>query len=232
MDRILIVEDDLRIAELLRRFLEGEQFSVDVVADGNDAIRVILRSQPDLVVLDMMLPGIDGLGVCRQVRPGYSGPILMLTAKDDDLTEVAALNIGIDDYLSKPARPHVLLARIRALLRRVTQPVEAEEPAAELQIQDLTLVRGSRTVLKHGEDLRLSESDFELLWFMASRAGEVVSRDALLSCLRGVEFDGVDRSVDMRISKLRRCLGDSQSPYHYIRTVRGKGYLFLEGSAP
>jgi DNA-binding response OmpR family regulator len=231
MDRILIVEDDLRIAELLRRFFEGEQFSVDVVADGHDAIRTILRGQPDLVVLDMMLPGIDGLEVCRQVRPEYIGPILMLTAKDDDLTEVAALNSGIDDYLSKPARPHVLLARVRALLRRVAQPAEVAEPVAEIQIQDLVLVHGSRIVLKGGEDLRLSESDFELLWFMASRAGDVVSRDALLSCLRGVEFDGVDRSVDMRISKLRRCLGDFRNPYRYIRTVRGKGYLFLEGSA-
>jgi DNA-binding response OmpR family regulator len=179
----------------------------------------------------MMLPGVDGLSVCRQVRCGYEGPILMLTAKDDDLTEVAALNGGIDDYLAKPARPHVLLARIRALLRRVVQKAESPDLPSELRIQDLHLVRGSRTVFKQEENLNLSESDFELLWFMASRAGSVINRDALLACLRGIEFDGVDRSVDMRISKLRKRLGDDRSPYHYIRTVRGKGYLFLQEPA-
>jgi DNA-binding response OmpR family regulator len=164
--------------------------------------------------------------VCHAVRPNFKQPILMLTANDDDLSEVAALNAGIDDYLSKPVRPYVLLARIRALFRRVEG---AEEAGARTQfrVQDLELDTEARTLTQAGQLLSLTESEFQLLALLCEGAGSVVSRDSLHDSLRGAEAKALDRSVDMRISKLRKRLGDITRPYRYIRTIRSAGYILL-----
>lgn len=230
MRRLLVVEDDLRIAQLLTRFLTGENFAVDVVADGREAVHSILNHPPSLVVLDMRLPGLDGIDVCLAVRPHFKDPIIMLTANDDDLTEVAALNAGIDDYLSKPVRPHVLLARINALFRRSEAGQNASPIHGDLCVQDLVLNADARTVTRAGEKLSVSDSEFQLLSILCQSAGLVVTRDHLLDSLRGVEAHGMDRSVDMRISKLRKRLGDTDTPYRYIRTVRNVGYVLLSDS--
>ena len=230
MRRLLVVEDDLRIAQLLSRFLTSQNFQVDVVSDGREAVDCILQNPPALVVLDMRLPGIDGIDVCQAVRPHFKEPILMLTANDDDLTEVAALNAGIDDYLAKPVRPHVLLARINALFRRTGAIVPGLTAHADVCVQDLVLKRDARTASKSGRLLPVSDSEFQLLLILCQSAGVVVTRDQLLNSLRGVEAHGPDRSIDMRISKLRKRLGDTRAPYRYIRTVRNMGYLLLKDS--
>lgn len=229
MQRLLVVEDDRVISQLLERFLTEENFSVDVVSDGREAVQCIERDQPALVLLDKRLPGLDGIDVCQAVRPKFTKPILMLTANDDDLTEVAALNAGIDDYLSKPVRPYVLLARIRALLRR-SEVVKDVSSQVGFQVQDLILNIEARSITQAGKRLSLSDSEFQLLAILCESVGSVVSRDSLHDALRGVEAKALDRSVDMRISKLRKRLGDIRRPYRYIRTIRNAGYILLRDS--
>ena len=231
MQNLLIVDDDARISELLVRFLRGQDFDISSASDGTVAIDHILREEPDLVILDLMLPEMSGIEVCKRIRPHYQNPIIMLTAHDNEISEVEALNAGIDDYLAKPVRPHVLLARINALLRRTVPPSQLNKESGPLEVQDLNLYPDSRTVMRAGRVVELSDSEFDLLWLLASHAGSVVSRDQLSSGLRGVAFDGLDRSVDMRVSKLRKSLGDGPVPHRYIRTMRSKGYLFLKESS-
>ncbi len=232
MQHVLIVDDDTRISELLSRFLTARDFDASVAGDGPAAIEQVLRDDPDLVILDLMLPGLSGIEVCKAIRPQYDKPIIMLTAHDDDISEVDALNAGIDDYLAKPVRPNVLLARINALLRRTAPSPNLASDQQSLEVQDLTLDRNSRTVARAGVELILSDSEFDLLWLLASQAGTVISRDRLFTGLRGVAFDGLDRSVDMRVSKLRKSLDDHHTPHRYIRTIRNRGYLFLKDSTP
>lgn len=223
MASILVVEDDDKIARSIARYLEIEGFRVDRVADGNGAVTAIQQLPPDLVVLDLMLPGLDGIEVCASVRPKYAGAILMLTASDDETDELMALKTGIDDFVSKPVRLPVLLARINALMRRVTRGDAPEHVNAS----DLCLDRGRRTVTRNGIDLPLSETEFEIMWALAKRRGEIVSREELFESVLGREYDGLDRSIDMRISSIRKKLGDNQTPPRYIRSLRSRGYLLL-----
>lgn len=223
MTKLLIVEDDLRIAKLVSRFLLAEGFDVEHVVDGGEATAAILNSAPDLVILDMMLPNKDGIEICSEVRREYTNPILMLTAHDDDLNHVLALNSGIDDYLSKPIKPDILLARINALLRR-----SASICSSSIQIQDLAIDHAKRTVARNGRNIELTDSDFELLWVLAKNAGSILNRDQIFNQVMDVEFNGSDRSIDMRISKLRKKLEDDAQPYQYIKTIRGRGYVFIK----
>ncbi|QSQ21702.1 response regulator transcription factor [Pyxidicoccus parkwayensis] len=225
--RILLVEDDERLARLVSSFLEGQGFQVRRVGNGPDALAALRSEPPDCLILDILLPGMDGIEVCRQARVLYSGWILMLTAQDEDIHEVVALDTGADDYLTKPVRPHVLLSRLRALFRRSTRGAAAAPsrdsrwlPSVGLRI-DGTL----RTASLADEPVLLTDAEFDLLWLLARRAPEVLTRDDLLSALRGIEHDGLDRSIDMRISKLRRKLGDEEPPHRIIKTVRGRGYF-------
>ncbi|WAS98850.1 response regulator transcription factor [Nannocystis punicea] len=221
--QILLVEDDARLAGLVTAFLTTQGFEVRAVADGRAGIAAILAEPPDCVILDMLLPGADGLEVCRAVRGRYRGFILVLTAQDEDIHEVVALDTGADDYLAKPVRPQVLLARLRALLRRGARLSDACILAGDLAIDG-----DRRTVHRAGVPVALTDAEFDLLWLLATRAPAVLSRDELVAELRGIEFDGLDRSIDMRVSKLRRKLGDDQAPHRRIRTVRGRGYLFVK----
>ncbi|PCC74593.1 two-component system, OmpR family, response regulator RstA [Nannocystis exedens] len=226
--QILLVEDDARLAALITAFLTTQGFQVRAVADGRAAIAAILDQPPDGVILDMLLPGADGLEVCRTVRARYRGFILVLTAQDEDIHEVVALDTGADDYLTKPVRPQVLLARLRALLRRGARVSGADERSSCILAGDLAIDVDRRTVTRGGAPVVLTDAEFDLLWLLARRAPAVLSRDELVAELRGIEFDGLDRSIDMRVSKLRRKLGDDQPPHRVIRTVRGRGYLFVK----
>lgn len=225
--RVLIVEDDIRLAELTQEFLVRNGLEVAVEADGARAIRRIVEEQPDVVVLDLMLPGADGLSVCREVRAQqYQGVILMLTARTDDMDQVLGLEMGADDYVAKPAQPRVLLARIRALLRR-TDKIE-DDGAQRLDFGDLIIDNGARSVLLLGEPVEFTSAEYDLLWLLASNAGRILSREEIFERLRGIEYDGQDRSIDVRISRIRPKIGDDPDNPRRIKTVRSKGYLFVK----
>lgn len=221
---ILLVEDDERLARLVREYLEGQGFEVSVEGRGDTAPERIRSLAPDLVVLDLMLPGRDGLDVCREVRPNYDGPILILTAREDDMDQVAGLEIGADDYVKKPVEPRVLLARVRALLRRAGSGREAG--VGDLRFGVLRIDDRSRRVHLDGEEIDLTTTEYDLLVLLATHAGSVLSRDDLFRRLRGIEYDGIDRSVDIAISRLRRKLEADPADPQRIRTVWRRGYLF------
>ena len=223
--KITLVEDDPRLSKLISTFLSSEGFVIETVDRGDVAVSRILDEQPDLVVLDMMLPGLDGLEVCQKVRPQFNQPIIMITANDDELTEISALNFGIDDFVAKPLRPHVLLARINALLRRATK--DTTSTGDKLKVQDIEMDIGNRLVTCQSIHLELSDAEFDVLKVLMDNAGSLISREFLFKAVRGLDYDGLDRSIDMRVSTLRKKLNDTRPPHRYIKSVRGKGYLFM-----
>ena len=225
---IMIVEDDERLADLTCEHLQANGLDVTVVSDGEEAIRRIRAEQPDLVVLDLMLPGADGLTVCREVRSAYKNPILMLTARTDDMDQVLGLEMGADDYVAKPVKPRVLLARIRALLRRVETDSERDNSPARLEFGALVIDNSAREVTLAGESVDLTSAEYDLLWLLASNAGTVLSRETIFEKLRGIQYDGQDRSIDVRISRIRPKVGDDPENPKRIKTVRSKGYLFVK----
>jgi len=232
--RLLLVEDDLELANLVQEYLAKNGFDVSMVHDGNEAVAVILQTVPDLVILDVMLPGISGMDVCRQLRPGYSGPILMLTALDEDMDQMLGLELGADDYVIKPVKPRLLLSRLRALLRRVDQGAGTasgsakSEPVLASAADHLMIDLKSRTVSLAGERISLTTAEFDLLLLLAEHATVVVSRDIIVQSMRGFDYDGLDRSIDRRISRLRKKLKDDSAEPAIIKTVRGKGYLLCQ----
>lgn len=222
--RILLIEDDERLALLVADALRKAHYTVTLCGDGLTG-EAMMREQPfDLVLLDGHLPGKDGFDVLRDTRRDFPGRIVMLTARDDDIDQVLGLEGGADDYITKPVAPRVLLARIKALLRRDTPTAAAA--GESLQFGGLTLLPQSRELRVQGEPVPLTTAEYELLTFLAQRAGQVVSRDDIMQGLRGLEFDGLDRAIDARISRLRRKIGDDAHAPSRIKTVRGQGYLF------
>ena len=231
MSTILIVEDDQRLAQLTCEYLQAQGFTVLLENDGAVAVQRILNEQPDLVVLDLMLPGQDGFAICRSVRPDYQGPILMLTARTDDADQVQGLEQGADDYVCKPARPAVLLARIKALLRRADS-VDSKVSAPDvLNFGQLTIDNARRSAFLADQQIDLTGAEFDLLWLLAVNAGTPLSREKIFSELRGIEYDGVDRSIDVRISRIRPRIGDNSEQPKVIKTIRNKGYLFVREAA-
>ena len=230
---ILLVEDDPRLADLTSRYLTQNGLAVTVESNGGGAVARFHELRPRLVVLDLMLPGKDGLTICRELRQTFKGPILMLTAKDADIDQVIGLEAGADDYVAKPAEPMVLLARIRALLRRADlepqpgAPMQAQAaPTTDIVFGGLRISEAHRVWLD-GEEITLTTQEFELLFELARSAGTILSRDDLFKRIRGIDYDGLDRSIDSRISKLRRKLGDDADAPKRIRTIWGKGYLLV-----
>ncbi|MFK7892976.1 MAG: response regulator [Granulosicoccus sp.] len=225
---VVLVDDDVSLNRLVSQYLGNQGFEVTVVTDGLDAIARIAAINPDIVILDVMLPGADGLTVCRKVRQSYNGPILMLTALGDDIDEVAGLETGADDYLAKPVRPRVLLARIRVLLRRMSTAVGvrdgAQQSLPDISIADFNISPTAMRVTCGSDVIALTNAEFDLLYLLAQHAGTPLSRDAINQTLRGVEHDGLDRSIDLRISRLRKKLGDDPKDPKRIKSVRGKGY--------
>ncbi len=224
---LLLVEDDTRLAELTSRYLEQNGLNVAVESNGTAALARFHELRPRIVVLDWMLPGKDGLTICRELRRTFTGPILMLTAKDADIDQVIGLEAGADDYVAKPAEPIVLLARIRALLRRVDDRQVAETTTADIVLGGLRVSEVSQRVWLDGREISLTTQEFELLHELARSAGTILSREELFKRIRGIEYDGLDRSIDGRISKLRKKLGDDAVAPKRIRTVWGKGYLLV-----
>ncbi|HYD78956.1 MAG TPA: response regulator transcription factor [Paucimonas sp.] len=221
MFRVMLVEDDAKLAGLITEYLDGYEFAVHVVSRGDAALEEFGRIEPDIVVLDLMLPGLDGMVVCRQIRDISSVPILILTAREDTFDEVSGLEQGADDYVNKPVQPRVLLARLRALVRR-TQAKNAVTQEG-VTVGALHISKENRTVTWHGEAVTLNTSEYKLLLMLAESAGHVLSRNDILKKMRGLEFDGLDRSIDNCVARLRRKFGDAEA--EKIKTVWGEGYL-------
>ncbi|WP_251360025.1 response regulator [Kangiella sp. TOML190] len=226
---ILLVEDDVKLSALTADFLRINDFEVTIIENGLEAIEFVKKQTPMAVILDIMLPGVDGLTVCRSLRETYNGPILMLTALDDDIDEVVGLETGADDYLTKPIKPRVLLAHLRALLRRIEaieQPSQPKTP--KLLGKNLAIDPKSRTVTVANEMVHLTTAEYNLLWLLAEKSGEVLSREELHRKTFRIEYDGLDRSIDLRISRLRKKLGDDPRVPFIIKTIRGEGYLLAQ----
>lgn len=232
MNKIVYVEDDQEVGALIAAYLGKHDIDVIVEPRGDRAEEVILRENPELVLLDIMLPGKDGMTLCRDLRGQWNGPIVLLTSLDSDMNHILSLEMGASDYILKTTPPAVLLARLRLHLRqRAGSPAEPRQntsltPHNTLRFGALTIDPVNRQVLLAGEDVALSTADFDLLWELATHAGQIMDRDALLKNLRGVSYDGLDRSVDVAISRLRKKLLDNATEPYRIKTVRNKGYLF------
>lgn len=223
---LVLVEDDASLSQLVEQYLSREGFKVILVDNGLDAPDVVKTHQPDLVILDVMLPGQDGLEACRDIQRFYQGPILFLTARSETLDEVLGLELGADDYLTKPVEPRVLLARIKAHLRRARR--YHGQRSTETGLDWLTIDKRNLRVHCHGREIELTQPEFDLLALLHDQPGVIFSRDEILKAMRGIEYDGVSRTVDILISGLRQKLGHDQA----IKTVRGKGYLLVEDLAP
>jgi DNA-binding response OmpR family regulator len=223
--KVLLVEDNARLAASIRDYLQKHQVEVHVEGNGLAVAARVERLRPDLVILDLMLPGKDGLAICRELRRTDRTPVLMLTAKGEDIDQVLGLEMGADDYVVKPVEPRVLLARIEAILRRV-RPAQGSPRDAKLSAGRLEIDAGKRSAAIAGRALELTTGDFDILWLLASRQGSVVTRDEILRVVRGIDYDGLDRSIDARICRLRRKLHEAGGAEAMIKTVRLRGYLF------
>lgn len=224
---ILLVEDDRRLADLTAQYFLQNGLTVAIESHGDRAMARFKADQPRVVLLDLMLPGTDGLTLCRELRQIFAGPILIFTARDSDIDQVIGLEAGADDYVAKPVDPMVLLARTRALLRRVENAAESSESRGDIKLGGLRISDAAQEVWLDGETVELTTQEFELLCLLARHAGKVLSRKEIFRYMRGIEYDGLDRSIDGRVSKLRRKLKDSATAPTRIKTVWGKGYLLV-----
>lgn len=226
MERILVVDDDVELCALVEEYLTAEGFSLQAVHDGERGLQAAQTNEFALVVLDVMLPGINGFEVLRRIRSVSKIPVLLLTARGEDVDRIVGLEIGADDYLPKPFNPRELVARIRAILRR-TKPARAADEAPEvLHIGDVELDPATRTVVRAGEPVDLTSVEFNLLEVLLREAGRVVTRERLVNAVLSRKFMPFDRSIDMHVSKVRRKLGDSDENGDHIKTIRGVGYMF------
>ncbi|MEM9358862.1 MAG: response regulator [Pseudomonadota bacterium] len=221
--RILVVEDDIEIRSLLKDYLQREGFRVDAVESGAAFDRLMTQyGEPDLIVLDLMLPGEDGLSICRRVRASSQVPIIILTARGEDIDRIVGLEIGADDYLPKPFNPRELLARIRAILRRAQAPAPSETES--FRVGSLTVDLSARKVLtSDGQSIELTGAEFDLLACFVARPGRVLSRDQLMDWTRGRRADVFDRTIDVQVSRLRKKI--SVDDDEMIKTSRGAGYI-------
>lgn len=228
---ILLVEDDLELAEWMQDYLNSKGFKCTLCHRGDEAVGLIQSHNPDIVILDGMLPGLDGFDVCKAVRPEFSNAIIMVTARDEEIDEVIGLEVGADDYLTKPIRARALLTRIRKYLDRQTRDSQIPEtPSQRLTFNNLIIDNQAMHVMLNKEPVNISSNEFEVLWLLASQAGKLVTREDLVHQIRGFDYDGFDRSIDLRVSRLRKKLGDDPAQPFRIKTVWGKGYLFAADS--
>lgn len=223
---ILLVEDDVPLATMVRDFLIEQDFDVTMQTNGSQAVEQIACENYDAIVLDIGLPGMDGFEVCRAVRPKYTGPIIVLTARGEEIDEVIALEVGADDFMAKPVRPRALLARLKVHLRRgdATAPSDMEA----IVVGNLRIEESTRNVTVADEAIELTTAEFELLLYLARRAGTVVERRNVYIDLLELPYDGLDRSIDLRISRLRKKLHDDPHQPTRIKSVRGVGYLMAK----
>ena len=228
MDRLLVVDDDTELCSLVTRYLELEGFQVHTVNNGQEGIERALSGEYSLVVLDVMLPGVNGFDALRRIRTESRVPVLMLSARAEDVERIVGLEIGADDYLAKPFNPHELVARIRAVIRRTPggelAPEKIHPPT--LHVGDIELDRNAWKVMRAGQPVELTTLEFNLLEMLLRSAGQVLPREVLVKTLLGREFDPFDRSIDMHVSNLRKKLGRQVSGVERVRSVRGVGYVY------
>ena len=228
---LLLIEDDHRLAQMVGDYLKQSGFQIRHAPTGSEGLNQVQQHAPDLVLLDLMLPDLDGLEVCRRIRslPQALGqtPVLMLTAKGDPMDRIVGLELGADDYLPKPFEPRELLARIRAVLRRHA-PNDTATSRLSLTFGSLSLDRDSRTVSVRGHICDLTAYQFDLLWVMAERAGRVLTRDQIMEAVRGRELEAFDRSIDVHMGRIRAAIEDDVKDPKRILTVRGVGYVFAK----
>lgn len=222
--QILLVEDDIPLAKWVCEYLEEQHFRVEHVARGDLVIAKLKRFQPDLILLDVMLPGLNGIEVCRLVREQSNIPIIMLTARADEFDEVIGLEAGANDYVIKPVRPRALLARINSTLRNQQEVIPHNN---EIIHGELAIYEDAKRVVYHGEEVNLSTNLFMFLCFLAQNAGKVVDRDSVFMALKGREYDGLDRRYDVMLSTLRKIFNDDPQKPQKFKTIWGKGYLFV-----
>src|ERR1700691_4748899 len=231
MDHVLVIDDDVELCSLVQEYLTAEGFSLKAVHDGEQGLQQALTNNYALVVLDVMLPGINGFEVLRRIRSVSKIPVLLLTARGEDVDRIVGLEIGADDYLPKPFNPRELVARIRAILRR-TKPVRAADVVPEvLTVGDVELDPATRNVLRAGHPVELTSVEFNLLEVLLREAGRVATRERLGDAVHTRQVTPVARSIDMHVSKVRRKLGDSEDDGDHIKTIRGVGYMFARPAA-
>jgi DNA-binding response OmpR family regulator len=230
MDHVLVVDDDVELCALVQEYLTAEGFSLKAVHDGEQGLQQALTKEYALVVLDVMLPGINGFEVLRRIRSVSKIPVLLLTARGEDVDRIVGLEIGADDYLPKPFNPRELVARIRAILRR-TQVNPTDGVPEVLSVGDVELDPATRSVQRAGQPVDLTSVEFNLLEVLLREAGRVVTRERLVNAVLSRKFMPFDRSIDMHVSKVRRKLGDSEEEGDHIKTIRGVGYMFARPAA-
>lgn len=228
--KILIVDDDVRMRELLQRYLTDQGFTIQVVADSKEMDTALAANTCDLLVLDLMLPGEDGLAICRRLRANhFTTPIIMLTARGDEVDRIIGLEMGADDYLPKPFNPRELLARINAVLRRHEYSPESENAAKQTTFAfgDFIFDSGTRSLSKNGMPITITSGEFALLKVFTEHPRQPLSRDRLMQLARGRELDVFDRSIDVQVSRLRRIVETDPAHPRYLQTMWGFGYVFI-----
>ncbi|WP_374348160.1 two-component system response regulator OmpR [Chitinimonas sp.] len=229
--KILLIDDDARLRELVQRYLTEQGYSVEAFEDGSRLETRLQRNRPHLVLLDLMLPGEDGLSICRRLRAqGDQIPIIMLTARGDDIDRIIGLEMGADDYLPKPFNPRELLARIVAVLRRQKEPSALSAPLTEGEVFEFGGFRleiGNRKLSKHGEAIALTNAEFALLRVFTNHPRVPLSRERLMELARGREHEAFDRSIDVQVSRLRKLIEENSAEPRYLQTVWGFGYVFV-----
>lgn len=227
MNQILLIDDDEELCELVSEYLTVEGFGTEAVHDGASGLETAKKERHDLVVLDVMLPKMNGFDVLRNLRTVSRIPVLMLTARGDDMERIVGLEIGADDYLPKPFNPRELVARIRAILRRVEEREEQHDfPPEKMQIEDIEISTTARTAKKNGEDLGLTAVEFDLLAALMREAGKIVKKEDLSETVLERKLSPFDRSLDMHISNLRKKLGERSDGDERIKTIRSVGYIY------
>ncbi|HET6840193.1 MAG TPA: response regulator transcription factor [Candidatus Angelobacter sp.] len=223
---VLLIDDDTELGKLLEEYLQSEQLHLDTAHDGPSGLQKALSSQYSVVVLDVMLPGMSGLDVLKQLRLKSAVPVLMLTARGSELDRILGLELGADDYLPKPFNPRELVARLRAILRRTTGAA-ASGPVGPVRLADVELHPESRSVMRAGESVTLTGAEFDLLHTFLRSAGKIISREDLTQAALGRPMSPVDRSIDVHVSNLRRKLGPYEGEHERIKAIRGSGYVYL-----
>jgi DNA-binding response OmpR family regulator len=224
MTKVLLIDDDKKHSDLLQAYFKRFGINLSCAADANEGFKKLQREEPDLLLLDVMLPGKDGFEICREVRKTSNMPIIMLTARGDVIDRVSGLELGADDYIGKPFEPRELVARVQATLRRAEQ---SGSEIGKLEFDGLAIDTDARVVRVDGVVIELTSMEFELLLILARRHGKKLSRDDILSELRGIDAAILTRSVDIMISRLRQKIGDSSKPARFIQTIWGRGYSFI-----
>ncbi len=228
--RIMLVEDDVKLADATREYLEMHNFEVLVEYRGDTAVERILREKPDFVILDYMLPYKDGKSICRELRPQFHNPIIIVTAHEDEVDEIVMLEIGVDDYIVKPIKPRNLLARITNLLNRyerIAQEASAENSDKSNGQGSLQIDIQKRIAIVDGRVVNLTSCEFDLLSYFFANQGVILTREEIYRQMRGIDWDGVDRSIDLRVSRLRSKIDDNGKSPRFIKSVRGTGYMLI-----